>query len=146
MPEAHFWFRRLRSRLLSAERGGDVAGRKIAHIRLDRRVAFARQPEPGAMRMEQVEQAVVRPVERIDAERVFARRDSKRHRDEEAPFEGPDLRNVTLDAELGLAADDVAANGGGEARGHAAHGVVALGDVAVDSGVAGTESHGALLS
>jgi hypothetical protein len=96
------------------------------------------------MRMEQVEQPVIRPVERVDAERVLAVRRPKRHRDEEAPFESPDLGDVALDAELALAADHMAADRGGEARRHAAHRVVALGDVTVDDGIAGTKRHGAL--
>ena len=55
--------------------------------------------------MEQVEQAVVRPVEGVDAERAVRRRQAKRHRDEEAPFERADLGDVPRDAELALAAD-----------------------------------------
>ncbi len=91
--------------------------------------------------MEEIEQAVVRPVERVDAERVLALCQPQRHRDEEAALEGADLGDVALDAKLGLAADHMAANRRGEARRHAAHGVVALGDVAIDGGIAGTETH-----
>src|SRR5436305_1743580 len=118
--------------MLAAERAADVLGRKIAHIRLDRRIAPARQAKPRAVRMKQVEQTIIRPVERIDAERVFAVRHPERHRDEEATLEGANLRDVALDAKLGLAPDHMAADRGGERRGHAAHRSVTLSDVAID--------------
>src|SRR5205823_5151027 len=104
---------------LLAERLADVLRRKIADVALDRGVALARKSEPRAMRMEEVEQAVVRPVERIDAERVFAFGKPQRHRDEETALEGADLGDVSFDAELGLSADDVPADRRGEPRRHA---------------------------
>ena len=64
MPEAH----------RPAERLFDIVHAQVAHVRLDRCIALAREPMPRAMRMEQVEQAFVRPVERVDAERLFAGR------------------------------------------------------------------------
>ena len=91
--------------------------------------------------MEEIEQAVVRPVERVDAERTLALGKPERHRNEEAALEGADLGDVALDAEFGLAADDVPANRRGERRRHAAHGLVALRDVAIDGGMAGRECH-----
>jgi hypothetical protein len=91
--------------------------------------------------MEEVEQAVVRPVERVDAERALALGKAQRHRDEEAALEGADLGDVARNPELGLSADDVAANRRGEGRGHAAHGLVALRDIAIDGGTAGRECH-----
>ena len=68
------------------------------------------------MRMEQIEQPIVRPVERIDAERTLALGKPERHRNEEAALEGADLGDVAFDAELALAADDVPANRRGERR------------------------------
>src|SRR5205807_10002674 len=102
VPEAHFLFSCLLTRLLPAERLSNVIDAEIADIRLDCCVSLAREPEPCAMRMKEIEQASVRPVERVDTERMFARREPQRHRDEEAPFEGPDFRDVALDAQLAL--------------------------------------------
>src|SRR5213078_765689 len=125
----------------AAERPLNVIGAQVADVSLDRGIALARETEPRAMRMEKIKQARVRPVERVDAERVFARRQAERHRDEKAAFERADLRDMALDAELALAADDVAADRRGKRRGHAAHGLVPLGDVAVYGGIAGTKRH-----
>ena len=58
--------------------------------------------------------------------------EAQRHRDEEAPLERADLRDVALDAEFALAADHVAADRRGERRRHAAHRLVAFRDVAID--------------
>ena len=93
------------------------------------------------MRVKEIEQAIVRPVERIDAERTLARGKPERHRNEETALEGADLGDVALDAELGLAADDVPANRRGERRRHAAHRLVILRDVTIDGGIAGRECH-----
>ena len=49
MPEAHFFLRRLRGRLLAAERAPDVVGAELAHVALDRDVAFLGDPVARAM-------------------------------------------------------------------------------------------------
>ena len=97
------------------QRLANIVRRKFARIALERDVAVPREPEPRAVRMKQIEQPVVRPVERVDAERALALGKPERHRDEEAALEGADLGDVAFDAELGLAADDVPANRRGEA-------------------------------
>ena len=114
VEEAQFLLRRVFTTLLSAERVGEILRAEIADIRLDGGVALAREAEPRAMRVEQIEQAVVRPVERVDAERMLARRQAERHRNEKAALERADLRDVARDAKLALAADDMAADRGGK--------------------------------
>src|SRR6185295_3245741 len=99
VPEAHFLPGRLWTRLLSAERLGDVGGPEISHVGLDGGIAITRETKPRAMRMEQVPQTLVGPVEGVDAERTLAGRKTERHRDEEAPFERADLGDVARDAE-----------------------------------------------
>src|SRR5947209_5947233 len=104
VPEAHF------VGFLPAERLLNVIGAEIADVRLDRSIPLTREPEPRAMRMKEIEQPSIGPVERVDPECVLARRQTQCHRDEEAPFEGADFRDVALDAELALAADHVSAD------------------------------------
>src|SRR6185295_3569359 len=118
------------------KRLGDVGGCEIAHVGLDGGVAVTRETKPRAMRMEQVPQTIVGPVEGVDAERTLAGRKTERHGDEEAPLERADLRDVARDAEFALAADHMPADRRGERRGHAAHGLVALRDIAVDRRIA----------
>src|SRR5436305_349763 len=127
VPESNFVFRRLRSKLLPAERLANVLGTKVADVCFDRGVALARKPVTRAVRMKQVEHALVRPTERVDPERALPRREPESHRDEEAALERADFGDVARDAELALAADDVPADRSREARRHAAYGVVALG-------------------
>ena len=52
------------------------------------------------------------------------------------PSKVPISTIVAGDAELGLAADHMAADRGGEARRHAGHARIAIGEIAVDGGVA----------
>src|SRR5436190_14693342 len=125
----------------TAERRLNITSAEIADVRLDRAVAFAREPVARAMRMKQIEQAFIRPVERVDAERALARCEPQSHRDEEAALERADFRDVPRDAEFALAADDVPANRRGKRRRHAAHGLVARGNVPIDFPVAGTKRH-----
>ncbi len=80
--------------------------------------------------------ALIRPVEHVDAERAFAGCKAQRHGDEEAALEGADLHHVAGNAEFGLAPDHMAADRGGEARRHARHAPIAIGEIAVDGGVA----------
>src|SRR4051812_35319561 len=116
VPEAYFG-------ILSAERCVNALRGEIAYVRLDGCVALAREPVPRAVRMKEIEHAVVGPVECVDAERALARCESESDRDEEAALERADLGDMPLDAKLALAADDVAADRCREARRHAAHGV-----------------------
>src|SRR5262249_52326558 len=90
----------------------------------------------GAVREEAALDTRIGPVEAVDADRRFGRRETERHSDEEAAFEGADFDQRTYNAELRLASDEMSANGGGEARRHAAHALIALGKVAVDDGMA----------
>src|SRR5947209_6268169 len=121
----------------------NFVNRDVADVSLDRGVAPARKAVTRAMRMKEIEQSFVRPVERVDAERMLSRRQSQRHRDEEAALERADLGDVAVDPEFALAADNVPADRRGEARGHAAHRVVALGDIAIDGRIAGAKRHAA---
>src|SRR5438128_2043588 len=81
----------------------NVTRGQIAHVRLDGGVALARKPVTRAVRMKEIEHALVRPVERVDAERALAGRQSERHRDEEAALERADFGDVTLDVKFALA-------------------------------------------
>ncbi len=90
----------------------------------------------GAVGEEPALDAGIGPIEAVDADSLLVRRQAERHGDEETAFEGADFDEVAGDAERRLAGDQVPANGGGEARGHAAHALVAVRKEAVDGGMA----------
>ena len=63
-------------------------------------------------------------------------RKSERHSDKEATFESADLDEIPGNSKLRLAPDEVPADGGGEARGHAAQLLVAFRKVAINGRMA----------
>ena len=123
-------------RLLDAQSAAQSVRRQRPRVALPGEEAFAGKPGRRAMRQQAAMHAFIRPVEHVDAERAFAGLQSQRHGDEEAALEGADLHHIAGDAELGLAADHMAADRGGEARRHARHARIASGKIAVDGGVA----------
>ena len=76
--------------------------------------------------------AGVGPIEPINAEGFFTDYQSERHSDKEATFESTDLDEIPGNSEFRLAPDEVPADSGGEAGGHAAHLLVAFGKVAIN--------------
>src|ERR1700730_3249099 len=80
--------------------------------------------------------AGIGPIEAVDAECFFIRRQAERHRDEKATFERADFDEFAANAERRLPSDKVPANGGREAGGHAAHPLVALRKIEIDGGMA----------
>ena len=88
-----------------------------------------------AIGLEAVDDLRVGPVEEVDAERGLALGKRMRHGDEEAPLEGADLHHGPRHPHLSLHAHEPAADGSGEARGHAGHAGVAGLQVAVDGGM-----------
>ena len=95
----------------------------------------------GAILFEPVAQAGVGPFEMIDPDRALIGNEPVRQRDQEAPFEGADLRDVAGDAVLGLQAHRRAGNGRGEARRHAPYREKSLREITIDCGEAACRSH-----
>src|SRR6516164_2901798 len=89
----------------------------------------------GAIGMEPCLDAVVRPVEAVDAQGCLARREAERHGDEKAAFERADFDEIAADPEFRLPPDQVSADRGGEAGGHAAHPLVVLHKIEIDGGM-----------
>src|SRR6185312_1861505 len=128
---------------LLPELAAEFRGANLAAVGLPGDEAVARDAVRRAIGEEAALDAGVRPVETVDAERGFARRQPERHGDKETTLEGADFRQRADNAHFALAADQMAANGGGKARGHAGHAPVAVGEVAVDRRVtAGDIDHG----
>src|SRR5450631_2756476 len=128
---------------MRAEPFAQVGRRDFAAVGLPAQIAIGREAVSGAIGEEPAFDAGIGPIEAVDADRLFTRRQAERHGDEEAALEGADFDQRAADAECRLAPEQVSANGGREARGHAAHAFVALRQVAVDGGMAARDlDHG----
>src|SRR5262249_48566877 len=116
-------------------------------VRFPRHVAIARNAVGGAIGKETTFNAGIRPIESVDAQSLFTRRQAERHRNEKAAFESTDFDEVPANAERRLPSDKVPADGRREAGGHAAHPLVALRKVEIDGGVTARDvKHQTMLS
>ena len=111
-----------------------VAGRNFAAVGFPRHEALAGDAVRRAVGEEAPLDAGIGPIEAIDAEGLVARRQSERHGMKKRPSKVPISTSFAADAEFALASDQVPADGGGKARGHAAHLFVAVRQVAIDGG------------
>jgi len=109
-----------------------VARRDFAAVRLPAKEAVTRDSVGRAIGEKSTFDAAVGPIEPINAEGFFTDYQSERHSDKEATFESTDLDEIPGNGEFRLAPDEVPADSGGEAGGHAAHLLVAFGKVAIN--------------
>ena len=109
-----------------------VARRDFAAVRLPAKEAVTRDSVGRAIGEKSTFDAGVGPIEPINAEGFFTDYQSERHSDKEATFESTDLDEIPGNSEFRLAPDEVPADSGGEAGGHAAHLLVAFGKVAIN--------------
>src|SRR5215831_18091405 len=107
----------------------------LAAVGLPGQVAITRNAVGGAIGKKTTFNAGIGPIEAVNAQGHFAGRKAERHGDEKAALESPDFDQVTANAEGRLPADKVPADSRREAGGHAAHPLVALREVEVDSGM-----------
>ena len=115
-----------------AKLASQVARRDFATVHLPTKEAVTLDSVGRAIGEKSTFDAGVGPIEPINAECFFTDYQSERHSDKEATFESADLDEIPDNGELRLAPDEVPADGGGEAGGHAAHLLVAFRKVAIN--------------
>jgi hypothetical protein len=123
----------------AAEPGCDVLRAHVTAVDLPRDPPLGRNAVAVAVVLEALAHGRSGPVEAIDAEGTLARRQGVRQGDEEAALEGADLGHVARHPHGCLDAHQAAGDGGGDLRGHARDGAVAVREIVVDRADAGPD-------
>jgi hypothetical protein len=90
-----------------AQNGADFVRVHDAAVPLQSGEALRADAVAGAVGQEEILNAIVRPIEEINADGAFAGFERERHRDEEMTFEAADLSEMAADAEFGLPMQEV---------------------------------------